>query len=140
MPRTVPFSHSIYPTNLGVNGKRRQIMARVGLWTVDSHFNPVEDFCQFDITRELVQSSLRSSSVKLWARVRSLSAGQVAKTTQTPPFGVLQARQHEEVAIIIWGLPSGCGVSQQGVFFPSLKEGAATQPESVLLLLVTAFL
>lgn len=140
MPRTVPFSHSIYPTNLGVNGKRRQIMARVGLWTVDSHFNPVEDFCQFDITRELVQSSLRSSSVKLWAHVRSLSAGQVAKTTQTPPFGVLQARQHEEVAIIIWGLPSGCGISQQGVFFPSLKEGAATQPESVLLLLVTAFL
>lgn len=103
-------------------------MARVGLWTVDSHFNPVEDFCQFDITRELVQSSLRSSSVKLWARVRSLSAGQVAKTTQTPPFGVLQARQHEEVAITIWGLPSGCGISQQGVFFPSLKESAATQP------------
>lgn len=107
---------------------------------MDSHFNPVEDFCQFDITRELVQSSLRSSSVKLWARVRSLSAGQVAKTTQTPPFGVLRAWQLEEVAIIIWGLPSGCGISQQGVFLPSLKEGAATQPESVLLLLVTAFL
>lgn len=117
-------------------------MARVGLWTVNRHFNPVEDFCQFDVTRKtlfLVQSSLGSSSVQLWARVWSLSAGQVAETTQTHPFGVLQAQQRGEVATDYLGSTFGLWyLSARSV--PSSQEGAATQPESVLLLPVIAFL
>lgn len=77
--------------------------------------------------------------MQLWACVWSLSAGQVVETTQTHPFGVLQAQQRGEVATDYLGSTFRLWyLSARSV--PSLQEGAATQPESVLLLPVIAFL